>query len=327
MNTNHKHIDIELLTRYLANELPARQRTDVEEWINASQENRAEFESLLKVWNETGKQAKSRRIDVDTEWDYLQSRINLVKRSDVRWFRVVWRVAAAILLLGAVLIYTIRISGNVSEHTGKGETIAFTLSDGSTITLNSDSKLTYSKKFGESYRRVKLRGEAYFEVERDTLHPFIVEMNGAELTVLGTSFNVRAYESSDEIEVTVTEGKVKVYDRKTEKKQVVATAGEKAVFNRASNAVEIQNNDNINYDAWKTRNVVFNDADMSEVVETLSRVYHAPVELGSETLKSCTVTVSFENKDLNTVINVLESTLGITVEKHNDKLIITGDGC
>ena len=90
------------------------------------------------------------------------------------------------------------------EHTSN-----FTMEDGTVITLNKNSRLSYSDKYGKDNRNVKLEGEAYFEVAKDSGKPFQVEMNGASITVLGTHFNVKADAESDDITATLVEGSIR----------------------------------------------------------------------------------------------------------------------
>ena len=85
----------------------------------------------------------------------------------------------------------------------------FTLEDGTVITLNKNSRLSYSNKYGKDKRDVKLEGEAYFEVSKDPDKPFLVEMNGASIVVLGTHFNVKADADSDDITATLVEGSIR----------------------------------------------------------------------------------------------------------------------
>jgi ferric-dicitrate binding protein FerR (iron transport regulator) len=328
MNESKKHIGIDLLTRFFAGEVTTEEAQSVKQWAEASGENKEEFSMLEKVWTKLGSTSPDQHLDTDSEWRYLmhkiQSRSN-VKKQPV-WKPLMQIAAAIIIILGAVWI-VLKHTGGETIQTRIAETTVTILPDGSEVTLNAGSKLHYGKDFGISERKVSLQGEAYFEVQNDTGKPFIIELGTAELQVLGTSFNVKAYKEHLKIEVTVAEGSVSVYDRKLKDKKVIATKGEKAEFDKGNKSVLKITNENINYNAWKTKKIVFRDEKLSVIANTLSEVYHKNILIGDSAVNNCTLTTSFENKDLKTVLNVLESTLGITIVEEKQEILIYGPGC
>ncbi|MBN1598094.1 MAG: FecR domain-containing protein [Bacteroidales bacterium] len=328
MNNNDKHINIDLITRYLANELSLQEKSSAESWIDASDDNRKQFDQLKKVWDTTGTTQPDRSINIDKEWKYLQHKIGrqqtLHRQSGLRVFV---RIAAAVIIALGILFI---VKDKLIEKTVKtrfAETKEVVLPDGSKVTLNANSKISYKKNFILEERLISLKGEAFFEVEKNPDIPFVISVNEAEIKVLGTSFNVRAYKSMDNIEVTVKEGLVSLYEKKQEQKKVLASAGEKAEYNRNLKVVKKQLNQNKNYNAWKTRIMIFENDSLSGIVNTIGQVYHKNITIKNPELNSCTLTTTFENKDLNTVLEVLESTLDIVVEQDEDNIIISGEGC
>jgi ferric-dicitrate binding protein FerR (iron transport regulator) len=99
---------------------------------------------------------------------------------------------------------------NLTASTAKGQTYQFTLSDGTKVWLNADSKISFPSQFSGKERKLLLDGEAYFEVSKDKKHPFVVESKGQFLEVLGTHFNLNAYKDEPQIATTLLEGSVKV---------------------------------------------------------------------------------------------------------------------
>lgn len=329
MNLDNRHIGIELLAKYFSGEATPGETLAVEEWVSVGEENRKEFDQLQQVWELIGKTRSRREIDVKKEWIYLQSKIRGSENlnNNIFTFKRVFQVAASIVLLLSAGWFVRQILLNKSEHTRIAEIREILLPDGSEVTLNAGSRITYPKKYGEKNRQVLLTGEAYFEVKKDISRPFIVTMNEVEIEVLGTSFNVKAYKDSDKIEVIVTEGKVSLYEKSIREKCVVATMGEKAVFDRNQKVVKKTVNANQNYMAWKTLMMFFNNDNLSTVVETIGQVYHCKIILKDEKLNACTLTTRFEGKDLETVLRVLESTLDITIEQEHGNIYISGEGC
>jgi ferric-dicitrate binding protein FerR (iron transport regulator) len=152
-------------------------------------------------------------------------------------------------------------------------------------------------------------------------------LNKAEVKVLGTSFNVKAYKGMDKIEITVAEGKVSVYEKNQPQKKVIAIAGEKAEYIKLQKAIKKTENKDRNFNSWKTRTIVFENDSLHAIVNTLSNVYHTSIVLQNQEIKDCTITTRFENKELETVFEVLESTLDIKIEEEGDTYYISGSGC
>lgn len=328
MSKSNKNIDIDRLTRYFSGELSAENMEEVLQWSEANEENNKEFRELKDAWDKLGSTSPGQHINIENEWQYFRKKVSTHQSTVSKpvWIPIL-KIAAAVLLIAGAAWYAIKVSGGETIKTELAETIERVLPDGSTITLNAGSKLYYGKDYGNTVRRVKLEGEAYFEVVSNPEKAFIIEMDGAELMVLGTSFNVRAYKAASKIEVIVTEGKVSVYDKKMPAKRVVAIGGEKAEFDKAEKIVKKTVNSNINYDSWKTRKIVFREESLPNIVDILSRVYYQKITIEDAVLNSCTLTTNFENKDFETVLHVLESTLGVTIVEKDGVILIYGPGC
>ena len=131
----------------------------------------------------------------------------------------------------------------------------------------------------------------------------------------------------DKIEVTVKEGSVSFYKKNEEPKRIIATTGEKAEYYKQSKVFKKQPNENRNYNSWKTRTIIFDNSNLLNIAETLQDVYYKKIILNDPELGKCTVTTTFDNKDLDTVLRVLESTLEIRFEEKDGKIYISGKGC
>lgn len=327
MENSSRHINIDLLTRSVAGEVSAQEQQEVEIWIAASKANRREYEALRKAWDLLDGTHPGQAIDIDTEWEYhkkiLHGKGTSGKRIRLNPFI---RLAAVLVILFGIGLLILQTLPKNAVKTRIAETETIVLPDGSRVTLNASSKLSYADNFGDDSRQVALKGEAYFEVKRDTARPFRIMLEGAEIQVLGTAFNVRAYKSSDKIEVTVSEGKVSFYDKKRVGKKVIITPGEKAEFNRLKKTVTKQENDDRNYLSWKTRKMIFEDDALSDVAATVSRVYHTEI-IVDDNLKNCRLTTRFEDKDLDTVLEILESTFDLTSINEKGVIQLSGSGC
>ena len=150
-------------------------------------------------------------------------------------------------------------------------------------------------------------------------------MGKAKIKVLGTSFNVKAYDDRQSIEVTVHSGTVILYDSLDEK--ITLKAGEKGIYSKTTHSLEKTINDDLNFLSWKTRKLVFRNNTLTEITSVLSDVYHINIVLNNDNLRLCRVTASFDNQALDEVLNVLKETLDLNIQQKESGIVISGNGC
>lgn len=202
-----------------------------------------------------------------------------------------------------------------------------TLPDGSTVILHAGSKLEFPDAFTGTSREVQLSGEAYFDIRRDSLKPFIINTGKLKTTVLGTSFNIKAYPGLPEITVSVTRGKVKVEDAR--KVLAVLTPDQQIVYNTEEETASQQT---INANAkisWTTADMTFENATFETIAANLSRRYQVNIQFSNEALKQCQIRVSFSGTEslkevLDVICQVRNATY--TIENGHD-VLIKGRGC
>jgi ferric-dicitrate binding protein FerR (iron transport regulator) len=170
-----------------------------------------------------------------------------------------------------------------------------------------------------------LKGEAYFEVAKDE-KPFIIHAGEASVRVTGTRFNVKAYSEKAEIKITVTDGTVSLFETEQPQKEAIIVAGQTGIYDKSQKIITKSDSANLNDLAWKTRIMDFHNTPLTEIAEILSNTYHMPVSIDTA-LRKCKVTVRFENQEADSVLNILKSTLDLTIIKKGKRIIITGKGC
>ena len=219
----------------------------------------------------------------------------------------------------------------VSQH---GQKSTIPLSDGSQVKLNSGSKLIFPKLFEGNTREVFLEGEAFFEVEKDPGSPFIVRSGDLVTTVLGTSFNIKAYPGEEAIEVTVATGKVKVQkDAAKDQDNIMAnqelelTPNQQAVYSLTGDDLTKLEVDAEKYLDWSNGTLHFEETRFEEVIVTLSRWYDVDFELMHEGLNDCLIIGEYNNASLYTVLESLKVVLGIEYQFTADRVKIDGKGC
>ncbi len=201
-------------------------------------------------------------------------------------------------------------SGEVSVwnsiQTLTGMEYTLTLSDETKVYLNAETKLEFPVSFKDKYRIVKLDGEAYFEVSKDSAHPFIVETNSLKVKVLGTSFNLRSYDDDKEVFTTLVEGKVEVSD---EHSAQIITPGEQVVYNKEDGEMEVRKVDVSLYTAWQSGKFVFKNERLEDIMKYLSKWYEFEYRFKDEEAKELLIGASIDRyEDMISIVNVLKIT-------------------
>ncbi|NJO90175.1 MAG: DUF4974 domain-containing protein [Chloroflexia bacterium] len=201
-------------------------------------------------------------------------------------------VAATILVLFTTFYTKSYIENNsrsslmLESTTPYGVKSKITLPDGTLVYLNAGTTLKYPSHFSKQ-RVVNLTGEAYFEVFKDSKHPFWVETKGVKIKVLGTHFNVKAYENENSIETTLLEGSVGLY-RGTVNDEVLVNIlkpNQQAVLVKNSGEIKVNSIDANLVNAWKDGKFYFENMDFVGIAKVLERNYNVKIEIRSEELQ------------------------------------------
>ena len=217
------------------------------------------------------------------------------------------------------IVYEEHGKGMVTEEYNKlttpvGGEYSLVLSDGTKVFLNADSELKYPVEFSDGKRIVDLKGEAYFEVHKDSLRPFIVRMNGAEVTVLGTSFNVNTYGDDGQIYTTLVNGSVRVSSMKNKQEEILKP-GMQSVMNVQSGLLTVRKVDVEPYVAWREGRFVFRAMTLDLIMRQLQRWYDFEVFYQNPELKDYEFRgVIKRDMDLDKVLSVIKVTTNVDFE-------------
>jgi len=314
-------ISSEQLARYVAGEADAAERALVERWAATADASRRELDAMLSIWSMSGDPAPG--VDVDAAWNKLRSRmeasvavgrvIPLLHRTAFRW------AAAAAMVIGLFGIIRL-LSPSEQDLVAYVKPVTSRLADSTEVLLSAGSRL--EARMGQK-RSIALQGKAWFEVARDAEHPFIVRSGDLEVTVLGTGFEVSAYDTSNVWTVRVRHGRVRV---EAGRDPVELTAGERVRLDRGTGIFAQEAP--VTVEAWGERIVQFQNAPLSEVVVELQRIYHVRVDLSKGALARCRLTATFEGEPVDQVLRVIGGTFGLRVTKPApDNYLLEGDGC
>ena len=288
-----------LIAKHLTGEISSDEKIELLKWANKSPDNAELLKKAERLWELSGKFNFALKLDKERDWAALKDRIlaestqehaPVQNQNRYRWVKI---AASLILLMGVGFILRTFLEEDVmSDLADQSEIITYSepilysvpivyicvettdstnmfyLPDSTSVWLNKNSSLLYPEKFTGEVRDVQLVGEAFFKVVRDSLNPFIVGAGNTQIKVLGTSFNVRAYEEDNEVEVIVVEGKVEFSSlyRQVEKK-VILEGDEKATYQKKEQTYTKEK-----YEArgfkWRLRDI---GHDVNQFIRTISK--------------------------------------------------------
>jgi transmembrane sensor len=320
----------EMLVKYLLGEATPGERSNVQAWLDESEANKKYFDDYRLIWDESKKLEGATTVSTEAAWERFQKRIDseVVEstmqpaRKTIPLYGLSWMKAAAaiVLLVGTGwLLYT--WSGN-----GSGQMLAqsfdkvatYTLPDGSTVTLNKNSELSYPAHFEGNTRSVALKGEAFFNITPNKSKPFIIDAGNSSVTVVGTSFNVKS--RAEMTEVIVETGIVEVAKNE---KAVRLTPGQKATVTADKDApVKADVTDHL-YNYYRTNEFVCNGVPLYKVVETLNDAYGLHIVFGSDRLKTLPLTATFPEGEPGMIVDVIAKTFRneMVVERIGNEIV------
>ena len=332
MEDKDKNIDIELITRHLSGESSVSEEKELKRWLAEDPDHTKHLDQYRSIWEKLGRIESVAGIDLDAEWHVLESRmeesdkvitLQPVRKRSASFY--VGRIAVAAMLaviLTFTGIYTVNRFGYKTLAT-MDQPEELVLPDGSTVTLNYFSSLKYPRRFSGEMRKIELEGEGFFEVKSDPEHPFVINTRDVDIKVLGTSFNVNAYSENAAVEVIVKTGEVAVTRHGEVPRTIILKPGNKGVYKKTEETLEITQEIDRNYLAWKTKSFVFEDQTLLDVSKQLNKVYQAEIIIDSDSLKDARITTTFNDQSLDAILNVLSATLDLDVRKSNGQIILS----
>jgi ferric-dicitrate binding protein FerR (iron transport regulator) len=269
-------------------------------------------------------------------WEKVERRIhnNPLRASGIRKllaiplfrFAAAVVVGAALLVAGYITFFSSPASPTLVEVSAPAQSVnSVVLPDGTEVNLNSNTHLSYPKKFAAGCREVTIAGEAFFEVKPDKHKPFIIHAGDAQIKVLGTSFNVNAYPEEKKIEVIVETGKVQVTNSTLptiENHELILAPGDKGTLDCANHALLKTTNLNPNFLAWKTHDLYFKSTSLAEVISDLEKTYKIKIRLADPGLNGLLLTAHFNHYPLDFVLNVIETTFNLEVQYESGQYIL-----
>lgn len=242
-------------------------------------------------------------------------------RSKALKYCIAAAAAAALFLTGAATSELLTGKRQETVLMASSENISsYTLPDGSKVWLNKNSWLTYNQRFGKRTRQVALKGEGYFEVNRDERRPFIVKMqNDLDIKVLGTTFNACNYPSLNKAEVILRSGSVQVSDN-GRNEYVILKPDQKFTWNEGT--AEISSVNAMNCCRWFEHRLVFDNVKLKDILENLSHKYQTEISLNVGNLADKHMSMTIRDESVEDILDILTTLLPIRWRYQGAEIII-----
>ncbi len=251
-------------------------------------------------------------------------------------------IAASVVIILGVITRLMLVSSEPTEHTPSNELVTVSntddetksilLSDNSVIILQKNASITYLRDFTKNQREVKLTGEAFFQIAKDSTKPFVVEAANTITRVLGTSFTIKEHKG-EKVEVEVVSGLVSVYDKKsTDKKNngVLLSANQQVTFHENENHFviglvakpkPIAENDRTNF------SLTYANTNLIEITRELEQLYGIHILFEKSATSKCRITGDLSGETLYDTLDIISLILNIDYRVQGTNILITGDGC
>lgn len=336
----------EILIKYFLGEATVEEIDFIENWLHKDGRNQQYYLQLQRIWkkSESLKLEPDHIYDTDAEWERLRKKMQRnsqttrdgqakltteiapnepvhAEKSKVLPLKI-WKWAAAIVILGMggwFALHSIQSSKTKNRQlvlTAAASPVTDTLSDGSIITLNRYSSLLAPSKFSGKTREVTLQnGEAFFDVVHNSKRPFLVHVDGMEVRVLGTSFNIRRNGNQSIIDIAT--GKVQVSFKR---EKLILHAGEKISIDPTTTKLVSQKSESLLYNYYVTKKFIANNTRLEDLVNILNKAYNRHIVFARPEIKDMRITTVFSKEPIEVILKVISETLGIRVIYKKDSI-------
>lgn len=323
-------MDYSIIDKYLAGEASETEVKDLFKWIDSDPENRKEFIQYKKVWALTAKTKGNQ----DENWNIISSKLVRPKKHLITINY--WTIAAGFLLvfgLGVMMQYILpqkseeqfAYLAETRIEVPLGQMSNVVLPDGTTVQLNSGTKLVYSGKFNSGERVVSLEGEAFFDVTKDQAHPFVIKTNLLDFSVYGTSFNIQAYPEDQVINTTLVEGSLGIIG-KGGNEITRLVPGENASYSENDKQLQVAQVNLEMFTSWKDGLVTFRNEKLKDIARKIERWYNVEIVIKNARLgEELYLGTILKNKPVDQILEVFALTSSLKyqiVPRANERTLI-----
>ena len=319
----------ELEQKYRNDKLNPDELKRLREEVNSMSDDRLE-DSLREAW-ESAEASSSDTHRLDELKMRIDQRLFPSHRVVPLYWKVL-RIAAAVLLplfmIATVYLYqenTVLSQKDFVATTGKGEQVTISLPDGTQVTLNAESRLSYNlSNFNSDERRVVFDGEGYFRVAKNPSSPFSISAKGLKVSVLGTTFNLRARSADATAELSLEEGSVRFQSLKTGQ-GVILSPNQTAILDQIHGTVTVEESSyTTDVSAWRRGELVFRNVPFAEVLKELEEVYHVSIVIETEEIdyQNDLFTGVLSRTNINEALEVIEHSYHLKATLKDGKITL-----
>ena len=313
---------IELIEKYHDNTIMDTELKELSDWIKQDRQLQAWWEQeFLKT------ETTMNPIQCDKLFVRIKGNIHTSRKKTVHFTPWLW--AAVILLPIFTAFFTYYLMNSPKQlpltetplivRANKGEKATIELPDGTYVILNSASQLSYLNSFGQDTRKVKLSGEAYFKVAHDEKRAFIVEIGDLDIKVLGTSFNVSAYEDLEDITIVLLDGKVNLT---TGEKSYIMKPGDRIDYHKSTHRITTTEVYSTDYIEWAKGNLYFEKESLENILKMLSRIYNVEIRFDPQQFPNERLTGTIPSGSIQNALNILVLTYPLYYEMDGTVIVI-----
>ncbi|KOH46099.1 FecR family protein [Sunxiuqinia dokdonensis] len=313
-----------IVANYLLKKTSREERENLADWENRSPQNKAFLKSMEDYWNQTGEEYKlNPRIEIARQRILARMNADQAKQQRLKPISYLLRIAAAAILIVAVAgisVYIANETGFFSQNnwvvvsTDAGQQSKITLPDGTEVWLNAATEVSYCAN--QDYRRVKLTGEAYFEVEHAPDFPFVVETKDVAIRVLGTKFSVSHYPESKITEASLLTGKITASALQSNE-NVAIVPGQKIAYDAEIKEFVKTALKGKNHVAWRYGILVFDNESFNDLIQKLERYYAVDFIYEESDFEDIHYTGTLDNLSIEKVLEFINLTIPVAYEIDN----------
>jgi ferric-dicitrate binding protein FerR (iron transport regulator) len=322
MPDTNAHID-ELIAKVLAGDADKSDQARLQEWLDEQPANALYWEEMQRIWEGISAPPAETRFDTEAALKKVHQQAGISRGRMVRMRY--WYAAAASVALLLVAWFWLQPAGTAPQTIASGDSpLQDTLQDGTKVWLNRKSDLMVLSGSDKKERRMRLSGEAYFDVETDSLKPFRVEVDQLEIEVLGTAFNVDNLTDTQAVVVTVTEGRVAL---RAAGKQLVLRNGEAARYTLTDQVIQRVDTTDPNALSYQTRNFFFEDTPLRVVIPRLEAVYGQVIVVRNPALLDCALNGSYTDLELDRILELIADSFSLELLEEDGVFVLNGAYC
>lgn len=312
----------ELLIKFLLNETSEEEGMTVQAWLEANPSNQAYYGQFEKIWKAGKKLAVSSTVDEQQAWLKFKEKAanheTIVRplKPDFSWLKI----AAILVMIGGIwMAYNLFGPDLYKDLVAENQVLTEQLPDGSELTLNKNSEISYVRNFKKN-RHVKLsKGDVFFNVAHDKAHPFVIDINKVSVTVVGTSFNIKRLK--EETEIIVETGIVRV---ELNGEKIELHKGEKVRIGRPDAKLIKEKNTDQLYNYYRSNLFIANNTPLQKLADVVNEAYGSEISISDPSLAAETITTTFKVEDgLEGSLKVISETMDLKITRNENKILLS----